>query len=293
MATAEDKLKAISEIAYPTTLGNLEHYLGLTGYLRNHVHYYAQLASPLQALKTLLLKEAPNQSSQHRLYSSRQRLPRASPQEEQSFKSLQEALSKPSLLVHFDLNKELWIDLDASREWGFGVQIFHVKKGFVTNKWPPRTLMETIIFLSRMLTSAEKNYWPTELEIAGFVWTIKKVRHLVESSKHAVVIQTDHLAILNIIKQSSITSTTSTMRMNVRLVRASQFLRQFQLDVKHKPGKEHIVPDALSSLASVTKLTLPKDHSELDVLYACATQALPSETLYSYTATMVDERVVL
>ena len=70
MATAEDKLKAISEIAYPTTLGDLEHYLGLTGYLQNHVHYYAQLASPLQALKTLLLKEAPNQSSQCRLYSS-------------------------------------------------------------------------------------------------------------------------------------------------------------------------------------------------------------------------------
>ena len=76
MATAEDKLKAISEIAYPTTLGNLEHYLGLTCYLRNHVHYYAQLSSPLQALKTLLLN---NQGSQRRLFSSRQRLPRASP----------------------------------------------------------------------------------------------------------------------------------------------------------------------------------------------------------------------
>ena len=148
--------------------------------------------------------------------------------------------------------------------------------------------MEKIMFLSGMLTSAEKNYWPTKLEIAGFVWTIKKVRHLVESSKHAVVIQTDHSAILNIMKQSSITSTTSTMRMNVRLVRASQFLCQFQLDVRHKPGKEHIVPDALSSLASVIKLTLPKDHPELDVLYACATQALPSETPYSYTATMVE-----
>ena len=109
-----------------------------------------------------------------------------------------------------------------------------------------------------------------------------------ELSKHAVVIQTNHLAILDIMKQSSITLTTSTMRMNVRLVCASQFLCPFQSNVRHKPGKEHIVPDALSSLASVTKSTLPKDHLKLDVLYACATQALPSETLYSYTATMIE-----
>ena len=307
MATATDKLKAISEISYPSTLGDLEHYLGLTGYLRSSVHFYAQLASPLQALKTRLLKDAPSKGNPRRSYSSKLRLPQASKQEAESFRSLQEALSKPSLLVHFDPNRPLWIDLDASREWGFGVQIFHVKqenanmykapadlsskpsmKSATATKWPARTAIEPIMYLSRMLTSAERNYWPTELEIAGFVWTIKKVRHLVESSKLPVVIQTDHSAILDIMKQSSITSTTSTLRMNVRLVRASQFLRQFRLDVRHKPGKEHIVPDALSRLASATSPTLPDDHSELDVLYACATQAINYGSVYNYSATMVE-----
>ena len=111
----------------------------------------------------------------------------------------------------------------------------------------------SIMYLSRILTMAERNYLPTELEIAGFVWTIKKVRHMVESSKLPVVVQTDHSAILDIMRQSSITSTTSTLRLNVRLVRASQFLRQFRLEVRHKAGKEHIVPDALSRLASCSK----------------------------------------
>ena len=48
----------------------------------------------------------------------------------------------------------------TTSEWGFGVQIFHVKKGFEVpkGKWPPRTAMEPIMFLSRMLTAAEKNY---------------------------------------------------------------------------------------------------------------------------------------
>ena len=116
-------------------------------------------------------------------------------------------------------------------------------------------------------TSAEQNYWPTELEIAGFVWVMKKVRHMIESSRDPVVIQTDHSAILDITKQLSITSKSSTVRMNVRLVRASQFLRQFRLAVRHKPGKEHIIPDALSRLPSTNHdavSTKQTDYSELD-----------------------------
>lgn len=56
IATANNKLKAISKIVYPRTLGDLKYYLGLIEYLRSSVYYYAQLASPLQKLKTRLLK---------------------------------------------------------------------------------------------------------------------------------------------------------------------------------------------------------------------------------------------
>lgn len=98
------------------------------------------------------------------------------------------------------------------------------------------------------------------------MWVVKKVRHIIESSKLKVIIQTDHSAIINIFQQLLITSTTSTMRLNLRLVRASQFLQQFRLDVCHKPGKEHIVPDALSRLASANKYPDPQ-HSEPDTLF--------------------------
>lgn len=60
------------------------------------------------------------------------------------------------------------------------------------------------------------------------------------------------------------------MRMNVRLVRASQFLRQFPLVIWHKPGKEYILPDALSRLASANTNLPSHDpaYSELDALFA-------------------------
>lgn len=59
LSTSEEKLKAVRLLKYPETLEALKYYYGLTRYLRSYIYYYAQLASPLQALKTSLLKKAP------------------------------------------------------------------------------------------------------------------------------------------------------------------------------------------------------------------------------------------
>lgn len=291
LTSSDEKLKAIRLLAYPDTLGALEYYLGLTEYLRSYIHFYAQLAAPLQKLKTSLLRHAPVAGQQRRAYASRTKLGSLTPQELASFQSIQDALSQPSTLVHHDPEKILWIDLDASNEFGFGAMIFHIaaNEALPEGRWPSTTSVQPIFFLSRLLTSAERNYWPTELEIAGFVWVVKKVKHIIESSKSSVIIQTDHSAIIDILQQSSITSTISTMRLNLRLVRASQFLQQFKLNVRHKPGKEHIVPDALSRLASTSRHPDP-EHSELDALFTYNTTfvemhpALVSQILAGYRA---------
>ncbi len=292
LTTSDEKLKAIRLLTYPDILGALEYYLGLTGYLQSYIHFYAQLAASLQELKTLLLRHAPVAGQQRRAYVSKTKLGPPSPRELASFQSIQETLSQPSPLVHHDPGKILWIDLDASKEFGFGAMIFHTTSNetLLEGRWPSTTSVQPILFLSRLLTPAERNYWPTELKIAGFVWVVKKMRHIIESSKSSVIIQTDHSAIIDILQQSSITSTTSTMRLNLRLVRASQFLQQFKLDVRHKPGKEHIIPDALSRLASANTQHPDPQHSELDALFTYNTTlvemhpALVSQILAGYQA---------
>ncbi len=282
LTTSEQKLKAIKLLTYPDILGALEYYLGLTGYLRSYIHFYAQLAAPLQALKTALLRQAPLGGQQRRAYASKTNLGPPTPQELASFLSIQEALIRPSTLVHHNPEKILWIDLDASKEFGFGAMVFHTTSGetIPEGRWPSANIIQPILFLSKLLAPTEKNYWPTELEIAGFLWVVKKVRHIIESSKSSVIIQTDHSAIIDILQQSSITSTSSTMRLNLRLVRASQFLQQFKLDIRHKPGKEHIIPDALSHLASTNTCHPDPQYSELDALF-------------TYNATLVVIHLVL
>lgn len=168
------------------------------------------------------------------------------------------------------------IDLDASKEFGFRAIVLHTaaNKTLPEGHWPSTTSVQPVLFLSRLLTPVERNYWPRELEIDSFVWVVKKVRHIIELSKAKVIIETNHLAIIDILQQSSIISTTSTMRINLRLVRASQFLQQFKLDIRHKPGKEHIIPDPLRHLASANSPLTDARHSELDALFVYNTMLI-------------------
>lgn len=74
LTTAEDKLQAIKLLTYPDTLGVLQYYLCLTGYLRSYIQFYAQLTKPLQVFKTSLLKEASIVGQQRRAYASKTKL---------------------------------------------------------------------------------------------------------------------------------------------------------------------------------------------------------------------------
>ena len=273
LATSEEKLKAISKLRFPRTLRQLETYLGLTGWMRDYVPYYAGISKPLQDRKTELLRHGPTAGSARRSYSAKTRLKDPTGLEIASFETLQATLSKPSYLAHVDTKRPLFIDLDASKEFGFGAMLYYVKEPFLKDslegKYPPRHAIEPVLFLSRLVTDAESRYWPTELEIAGLVWVLKKTRHIVEASVGKSIIYTDHGAALGIASQTTLT-TSSTDKLNLRLVRASDYIQRFNLEIRHKPGKQHIVPDALSRLASANTNPPRHDEGELDALFTAS-----------------------
>lgn len=74
LLTSKEKLKVVGLLKYLEILGALKYYLGLTKYLRFYIHYYAQLVSPLQALKTNLLKKGPESGQQRWAHVSKTRL---------------------------------------------------------------------------------------------------------------------------------------------------------------------------------------------------------------------------
>ena len=111
--------------------------------------------------------------------------------------------------------------------------------------------IQLVLFLSKLLNPAEKNYWPTELEVACLVWAVKKLRHHIKTARKTVVF-TDYAATLGVASQTTMKSVNSD-KLNKRLIWASQYLSQYNIDVKHKPRQTNIIPDVLSRLASQFK----------------------------------------
>lgn len=139
------------------------------------------------------------------------------------------------------------IDPDASKERGFGLVAYHVKGDPRDTAAIKAGTIQPICFLSKVLSSAEKNYWPTELELACLVWGIRRLSPIVRSAQAGVIVFTDHSAIVGIGRASTLTST-NVERSNPRIIRAAQYLSMFDLDIRHWPGRLHILADALSRL---------------------------------------------
>ena len=107
-----------------------------------------------------------------------------------------------------------------------------------------------IMFLFKELTSVETLYWPIELETAALVFMIKKSRHLVEANDFLTIIYTDYVAVRYIAHFTSL-KTSSLERANMWLIRGSQYLSQFQLNVCYRSGKDNIAADVLSKIKQI------------------------------------------
>ena len=216
LTTAEKKLTAISNLAFPKTLSQLEKYLDMTEYLRQYIPNYAAIAKPLQERKTFLTKTISVGGNARKRATAHTHLTMPTPRELNSFHQLQKLFSSPSILHHHDKKRVLYVDLDASKEFGFEAHIYYSTDDSADP--PKQKSQQSILFLSRLLTDAKTRYWPTELKIAGIVWVVKKIRHMIEASTHCTVVYTDHSTAISIVRQTSL-NTTSTEKLNLRLVR--------------------------------------------------------------------------
>ena len=270
LITSEKKLKTIVKFRFSRTFRQLETYFDLIDWLRDYIVHYADIFKSLQNRKTKFLRNEFIAKNAKRVYFSKTRVQHFTTKKLISFDALQIVLTKSFYLVHSDFKRQLFIDLNASKKFDFDVMLYYVKKVFFeSNKYFSRHAIESILFFNRLLIDAETKYWLTELKIANIVWMLKKTRHIVEISPSKTIVYIDHEFALDIASQTTMT-TISIDKFNLRLVRASNYIQRFNLDIRHKSNKQHIVSDVLSRLindninASMIK---DFDENELDVLF--------------------------
>jgi hypothetical protein len=263
LSTREERVAAIQKWEFPRTLKDLETFIGICNYQRDHIPYYARIVQGLERLKTNLLKHAPKQGPARRAYSNKcaitEREVENLREARASFEALKQMLAGPNALIHFNPASPLIIRLDASKQRGFGTSIMQVPEEImVENQVSAEDIVDgkydshlerPVCYLSKRLNKHEVNYWPTELEVAALVWSVQKARAMVDDADK-VVVYTDHNATIGIAAQTNFKSSTP-HKQNLRLVRTSLYLSQFDMTLRHVPGKQNVIPDALSRLLAI------------------------------------------
>ena len=186
LTIAKKKLRAISRLHFSQTLRQLKIFLDLIDWLRDYVSHYARIAKSLQNRKTELLRANCVVDSTRKNYFFKTRVQHSTKKKIAFFKTLQITLFKLSYLVHSNVNRQLFVDLNVNTEFDFETMLYYLKetylqKTFADHKeYSPRHAIESILFLSRLITLVESRYWSTKLELARIVWVLKKMRHIVK-----------------------------------------------------------------------------------------------------------------
>jgi len=160
LTTSTKKLVVISSFRFPQSFKKLETYIELIEYLRNYVSYYAQMAESLQKRKTALSREvSKGLDNARKTKTSRISLVNSTKKKLNVFQLLQKQFRKLSVLTHYNSNLPLYVNLNAFKVYDFDAIVYHI----IDEK------SRLILFLSRELNFAERNYWPTELEVVDVV----------------------------------------------------------------------------------------------------------------------------
>jgi hypothetical protein len=146
--------------------------------------------------------------------------------------------------------------------------IFHVQRDLDEDVVFKRSNIQSIMFFNKILISTETRYWFTELEIIDIIWVIRKIRHLIDAFQISfTIIFIDHAIASDIVKQTFL-NTTNFDKLNLRLIRVSQYFSSMNIEIRVRLEKFHVVFDALFKLLNITNMNEKKSRqSDFDDIF--------------------------
>lgn len=205
------KVEAIVKIPPPRNVTEVRRLIGLASWYRRFVPNFSSLIAPLCDLLKKNKKFLWDIAC------------------DSAFRSLKECLISAPILSCPNFDLPFIIQTDAS-DVGLGAVLTQMIEG-----------QEMVIsYLSRSLTNNEKKFSTTEKECLAVLYAIEKWRPYIEGTRFTVV--TDHYCLkwLNNIQDPV-----------GRIARWAVRMQQYDFDIVHRKGKDHIVPDVLSRAVPV------------------------------------------
>lgn len=201
-----DKVSAIMNLPIPQNVKQVRQVIGTISWYRKFVPKFSDVIAPLCALLRKNKTFTWNSDC------------------DKAFHNIKQCLVSAPILSCPDFRKPFFVQTDAS---GHGI-------GAVLSQ-QHEDGEHVICYISRSLSRCEKNYSTTELECLAVLWAVEKWKCYLDGYQFFVV--TDHASLKWLDNLKDPTG---------RLGRWAVRLQQFDYEVIHRKGKDHVVPDLLS-----------------------------------------------
>ena len=137
------------------------------------------------------------------------------------------AFTSELILIHFDPEKEIVVETDASD---------YVSAG-ILSQYDDNGILRPVAYFSRKHTPAECNYEIFDKELLAIVKAFENWRPELEGSAYPIDVVTDH---------KNLEYFTTTKLLSRRQARWAEFLSRFNFKIRYRPGKQGGKPDALT-----------------------------------------------
>lgn len=204
------KIQAVLDYPIPNCRKDVRRFIGTCSWFRRFIPNFSTIASPLNKL-TSNGKNAPKFNW--------------TPDANSAFQKLKETLVTTPILSCPDFNLPFYVHCDASN-FGIGAMLTQIQND-----------KEVVIaYMSKSFNKNEQNYSTTERETLSVITALEHWRCYLDNGLKFTVF-TDHSALKWFLKLNNPTG---------RLARWTVRLSCFNFELKHKRGKDNVVPDMLS-----------------------------------------------
>ncbi|KAK3566461.1 hypothetical protein QTP86_033942 [Hemibagrus guttatus] len=205
------KVRSVTEWPAPTTIRELQRFLGFANFYRRFIQNYSTVAGPL----TSILRGKPKRLS----WTDQARV---------AFQQLKDCFTSAPILWHPDPDLLFVVEVDASSS-GLGA--------ILSQRHGEPGKLHPCAFYSRKLTAAEANYDVGNRELLAIKAALDEWRHWLEGARHPFQVLTDH---------RNLEYLRGAKRLNPRQARWALFFTRFQFMVMYRPGSKNGKADALS-----------------------------------------------
>ena len=151
------------------------------------------------------------------------------PDQKRAFAELKRTFTTAPVLAHFDYEKEIVLETDASSYVSLGV----------LSQYDDQEVLQPVAFFSNKHSPTEEKYEIYDQVLGTIVKSLEQLRPECEGSANSIKILTDH---------KNLEYFMTSKLLNRRQTRWSEFLSRFKFKIVYRPGKQGQKPDALTRM---------------------------------------------